>query len=578
MCRGVVLKKNIYGFVVRVGRRLLKIPFAARILNMVRSRREEIREEIDEDIKFSIIVPVHDPALDRLDALIKTVQKQTYANWELCFSGWGPCQNALEEALKEYSQDDSRIKHRLFENSQPESANLNHAIDMTSGDYVALCKQDDLLRTDALYENALAILKANPDVLYSDYEKITKTGSGNLSLHFVPDWTKDLLYSQMYISHFLTIKRSLLRQAGDFDSAFEPNHVYDIMLRLSEFTEKIYHIPKVLISWRETENHKELLQETGLNALNAHFKRVNGGKAHAYPTSLSQVWDARFETLNGNPKVSIIIPIKDKLDLTRNCVNSILGKSTYENYEIIIVNNGSTEDSTVEWLEQARVTMDNIIVVDALYDFNWSKLNNHGMRYATGDVFVFMNNDTEVITPDWIERLCENALRDDIGAVGPLLLYDDGTIQHAGVVVGMSGLADHVYKKEKPIHKTSPFVSPLVNRNVLAVTGACLCISRKALDKIGSFNENFIICGSDVELCIRAHEAGYRNMYNANVKLYHFESKSRDSYIPEIDFEMSHKAYAPYLRSFDPYYNPNFDLKSVFPRLVNRSQHEFKAT
>jgi len=260
--------------------------------------------------------------------------------------------------------------------------------------------------------------------------------------------------------------------------------------------------------------------------------------------------------------------MRDKAYLTDQCIQSIIDKSSYKNWEIIIVDNRSKEKDTFKWFDRVSEQEPRVSVIKADIEFNWSKINNLGMSNANGSVFIFLNNDTLVITPDWIERLCENAIRDDIGAVGSLLLYEDDTIQHAGAVVGMGGLADHVFKGMATIHVNTPYVSPMVNRNVLAVTGACLCISRKTIEEIGAFNEEFIICGSDVELCIRAYEMGLRNLYNANVRLYHLESKSRDSFIPKTDFELSCKYYKSYRENIDPYYNPNLDIYSAIPTVA----------
>jgi len=304
----------------------------------------------------------------------------------------------------------------------------------------------------------------------------------------------------------------------------------------------------------------------GVNALDQHLKRKYGEFARANNSFYTFIYEARFDLLMDNPKVSIIMPMKDNSDLTNNAIKSILSKSNYKNYEILVLNNRSTDKKTFQWFETIQKEDQRIKVIDADFEFNWSKLNNFGILHASGEVYIFMNNDTIVITDDWIERICENALRRDIGVVGPLLLYEDDTIQHAGVVVGMSGWADHIYKGMEQVHHGCPYVSPMVNRNVLAVTGACMAISKKTIDKIGKFDENFIICGSDVEICIRAHDAGLNNLYLSGVKVYHLESKSRDSYIPETDFKMSDKCYAFYRENGDPYFNINLDVNSVVPQ------------
>jgi GT2 family glycosyltransferase len=443
---------------------------------------------------------------------------------------------------------------------------------MSTGEYIGLLDHDDVLLPNALYENAIAIQETGADILYSDEEFTDVDGIKHYYPFYKPDWSRDMLYSQMYICHLLVIKKELLDKAGWFNSEFDGSQDYDLMLRLSEHTELIYHIPKLLYSWRAVPtstsinaDSKSYAQDAGLNALNTHLLRRYNDMAHAYPSSDLFVYDTRFNTMRNDPLVSIIIPMRDKAELTDQCIQSIINKSTYKNFEILIIDNNSSEQDTFDWFCKIKEQESRVTVIEADFEFNWSKINNYGIKYAKGIVYIFLNNDTMVITGDWIERLCENALREDIGAVGPLLLFDDGTIQHAGVVVGMGGWAEHIFRGMQPVNARSPYVSPTVNRNVLALTGACMCVSRKTIEKIGQFNEDFIICGSDVEFCIRAYESGLSNMYNANVRLYHLESKTRDSFIPEIDFQMSYKAYTSYRENIDPYFNPNLDINSVIP-------------
>jgi GT2 family glycosyltransferase len=313
-------------------------------------------------------------------------------------------------------------------------------------------------------------------------------------------------------------------------------------------------------------NSKLYAHEAGKRAVQSHFNRI-GIKAKVIDSEFTFVYDVDYEFPNGDPLVSIIIPTKDAINYLENCILSIVNLSTYKNYEILILNNNSEKEETFEWFEKIQREYSFIRIIEANYEFNWSKLNNHGIKEAAGEVFIFLNNDVEVITPNWIERLASKALQKEVFAVGPLLLYRDNLIQHAGVVVGLNGWADHIYKGFPAKHSHINYVPPTVNRNVLALTGACLAISREKIEKIGNFNENFIICGSDVEICLRAHENGYRNIFDANTKLYHFESKTRTNYIPECDFEMSKKVYKYYHENGDPFYNINLTLKGYFPNL-----------
>jgi GT2 family glycosyltransferase len=545
------------------------------VTNTFSSEAERVTHEnnlFSSKIKFSIIVPLYDTHLPFLHQLIDSVRSQTYNNWELCLADGSPNNSEIEEICNKYIKNDSRIRYKHLETNLGISGNSNEAISMSTGDYIVLCDHDDILFSNALYENAMAIQETNADVLYSDEDFVDIKGTKHYYPFYKPDWSRDMLYSQMYICHLLVIRKEILDKTGWFNKEFDGSQDYDLMLRLSEHTELIYHIPKLLYSWRAVPTStsinaasKTYAQDAGLNALNAHLLRKFNNMAHAYPTSELFVYEARFDTMQNKPLVSILIPMRDKAELTDQCIQSIINKSTYENFEIIIINNRSTEQNTFNWFDKIKKQESRISIIDADIEFNWSKINNIGIQHAKGIVYIFLNNDTIIITPDWIERLCENALRADIGAVGSLLLYEDGTIQHAGVVVGMNSWADHVFKGMLPANSRSPFVSPAISRNVLAVTGACMAVSRHTIEKIGTLNEDFIICGSDVEFCIRAYENGLSNLYNANVKLYHLESKSRDSFIPENDFEMSYKTYKTYRENIDPYFNPNLDINTAIP-------------
>lgn len=529
-------------------------------------------EPLPENIKFSILVPLYNTNEIYLREMIQSVLEQTYHNWELCLAdGSDATHSYVENVVKEYASMDNRVKYHRLKANNGISANTNECANMAQGDYIALLDHDDLLSPIALYHNAKAIYETDADVLYSDEDHLSN--GLHVNPFYKPDWSPDLLYSQMYVCHFSVIRKTLFDKIGGYRSEFDGSQDYDLMLRISEETNKICHIPLILYTWRECETStaanadaKPYAQTAGKNALDSHLKRKYGSGAHGEYSDIMFVYDARFDTMVDEPLVSIIIPMKDKYELTDDCIKSIINKSTYQNYEIIILDNRSEEQDTFEWFEEIVKFDSRIKVFTADMEFNWSKLNNFGISKALGEVYIFLNNDTLVITADWIERLCENALRDDIGAVGPLLLYEDDTIQHAGVVVGINGWADHVFKGMMPVHYGAPFVSPMVSRNVLAVTGACMAVSKATIEKIGGFDETFIICGSDVELCIRAHERGLFNRYDANVRLYHLESKSRDTFIPEIDFKRSYECYTPYRENIDPYFNINLDITSVKPK------------
>ncbi len=523
-------------------------------------------------IKFSVLVPVYNVEERWLDLAVESVKRQTYSNWELCLVDDCSTEESVRKHLK--SIESEQIRVRFLEKNQGISGATNAAAEMAEGDYLVLMDNDDELASNALEAFAEAIAKTDADVLYSDQDIIDMEGNHRDPL-CKPDWSPDLLLSQMYIGHLLGFKKSLFEQTGGFRSEYNGSQDYDLMLRLSELTDRIVHVPEILYSWRaipsstaENPGSKPYAQIVGQKAIQAHLDRVYGpGKATAEETDHYFVYDVRYH-LEEEPLVSVIIPTKDHADLLEAAINSIFEKTTYSRYEIVVLDNNSEEEETFAYFDRVVKERENVRVVKAAFPFNWSKLNNFGMEHANGDVFIFLNNDVEVIAGDWMRRLAEKAVCDHVGVVGGLLLYEDGTIQHAGVVAGMGGWADHVFKGMQPVHYGSPFVSPMVTRNVTAVTGACMAISRKTIDEIGVFDDNFIICGSDVEICVRANQEGYRNIYDPDVRLYHYESKSRDSFIPQVDFDMSDKMYKVYREKGDPYFNRQLDVFSCVPKML----------
>ncbi len=542
----------------------------------IENSKERVQEceKLEKEPLISILVPLYNTDKALLCEMIESCLNQTYGNFELCLADASDEKHSyVYDVAKSYADKDSRVKLERLQENLGISGNTNKCREMASGEYITLLDHDDLLIEHALYSMAKAINEQKADVVYSDEDHIRK--GKRITPFFKPDFNRDLLYSQMYICHLLCFKAELFDRVGGLDDNFSGSQDYDLMLKLTEQTDSIYHIPDILYSWREVETStsvnpgsKPYAHNAGKGALDAHLKRRYGEIAHAEDTEYSFVFDARFDTLKHNPLVSIIIPTKDHTDLLEDCVNSIIKKSTYSNYEILILDNNSEEAESFKAFKRLEKKDPRIKVIDAFFEFNWSKLNNFGIKNSNGEVYIFLNNDTEIISPDWIERLAENALRDDVGVVGGLLLFEDDTIQHAGVVVGMNGWADHVYAGMPQIHAADKFVSPMVNRNVLAVTGACMAIAKKTLDKIGLFDETFIVCGSDVEICLRSYESGLNVLYNSRVKLYHYESKSRDtSKIPQIDFIRSEETYRKYIAAGDPFYNKNLDINSKIPNV-----------
>lgn len=521
--------------------------------------------------KISLILPVYDVDPRWLDAAVGSVRAQIYENWELCIVDDASSRPEIRAYLNRLSHPGIKIRY-LSENRGIAGAS-NAALQMATGAYVGLLDHDDELRCNALFEVVNAIQAHDPDMIYTDEDKISPLGVRRFPF-FKPDWSPDLLRCQNYICHLTVIRKELIDAVGGFNVGFDGAQDYDLILRVTEQTTRIHHIPKILYSWREIESStainplsKPAAEKAGVLAVNAHLKRRFPKGAVAMEGPYRFVQDVRFP-MDKEPLVSIVVPTRDGLDYLDPCVKSVLERSSYGRYEIVVVDNNSNEKRTLDWFAQIQNRHANIRVIEAAYPFCWSKLNNHGMAVARGEVLIFLNNDTQVISRDWIERLAEQALRDDVGVVGPQLLYADGTLQHAGVVVGMGGWADHVFKAAPAVHAMSPFVSPMVKRNVLAVTGSCMVISRKTIDAIGPFDESFLVCGSDVEICLRAYQHGLNNIYDPFVQLYHYESKTRiPDDIPACDFAMSRKHYKPYWDGGDPFYNVNLSLDSTTPAL-----------
>lgn len=525
---------------------------------------------------ISIIMPVYNVDPKWLELAIKSVEKQWYENWELCIADDKSTKQETIDYLR--TLKNPKIKIKYLEKNLNISGASNEALTLAIGEYIALMDNDDEITPDALYEVVKAINETNAEFIYSDEDKMNMEGNC-LNPYFKPDYSYDLLLSLNYICHFSVIKKSIIDEIKGFNTKYNGAQDYDLFLRVIEKTNKIYHVPKVLYHWRMIETStamssatKPYAHDAGKKAVQSHFDRMDI-RATVIDSEYTFVLDVDYEMPNINPLVSIIIPTKDAVNYLETCINSIVNLSTYKNYEILILNNNSEKEETFEWFKKVQQKYSFVKIIEANYEFNWSKLNNHGIKESKGDVFIFLNNDIEVITPNWIERLASKSLQPNVGTVGALLLFEDNTIQHSGVVVGLNGWADHLYRTAQPVHLYINYTSPMVNRNVLAVTGACVAISKKTIENIGNFSEDFLICGSDVEICLRAHENGYRNILDANTKLYHFESKTRSSFVPECDFEMSRKAYKYYWENGDPFYNKNLSLNGYLPNIRNLNEN-----
>ena len=525
---------------------------------------------------ISVVLPTYNPKPEWLREAIESVRTQIYPHWELCIADDASTDKAIRPILERYAREDARIKVAFREQKGHISAASNSALALATGEWVVLLDRDDLLHPSAFYRFTEAIEEhSDTDILYADEDHLDGLGR-RCKPFFKPDWSPALLWSQNYCGHPICFRLEMAKRLGGFREGYEGSQDHDLMLRLSIAARRIKHIAAVLYHRREHSQStalqytaKSCAHTAGIRAVEDHLRvrygdsliRVDAGPVHF-------TYAPRFRLVSGT-NVSIIIPIRDKYELVRDCIGSIMLLSTWRQFEIIIIDNGSQQAETLQYLDTLVRENRQVRVISMPIVFNWSVLNNAGAAQAKGDVLIFLNNDTEVITPDWIEQLAATASLPDIGLVGPLLLYPDNSIQHAGVVVGMNGWADHVFKGLAAEHKHGPFVSPLICRNVMGVTGACMAVHRSKFEKLGGFDEAFIICGSDVELGIRAHQAALQNVYRADVLLRHYESKTVGHNIPANDFEQSAVKYAPYrTEATDPFFNPNLNLMSTKPSFV----------
>lgn len=523
---------------------------------------------------ISIVVPCFNTPKKYVDPLIKSVIDQCYENWELCLVD-GSTETSKSKYIKKLSDSDSRIKYIKLTKNKGIVGNTNAGIAKTRGDFIAFLDHDDVLSSFALAEVVLAINNhPTADIIYSDEDKLSDNGVERSLPFFKPDFSPDLLLGVNYITHFTVARTKIVNKINGLRPGFDGAQDYDFLLRATEVTDNIIHIPKILYHWRLADGstakevgEKNYADTAGRKALKDAVQR-RSMKADVIeiidrPTNYRLLYTLPKKS----PKVSIIIPFKDKSELLQKCVESIIEKSTYKNYEIILVSNNSIENKTKNLLEKLK--KDNRCKV-YLWDnpFNYSAINNFGRTKANGKFLILLNNDTEVITPNWIEELVGQAAQKEIGAVGPLLRYPDRKIQHAGVVLGMTGMAGHVFRLKEPTEWTD-FGLPCWPRNYLAVTGACLVIDARKYDEIGGLDETFTIAGNDVALGISLYNKGYRNVYWPFAELIHYENVSVGSYqnVPKLDYEHSLTYYNPYLPNKDPYFNPNLDIMNEQVRI-----------
>ncbi len=533
---------------------------------------KQYSHEFAKDITFSIAVPLYHTPRKYLSEMIESVQAQTYSKWQLCLAD-GSEDDSIGRYIAENYGDDSRISYQHLMVNEGISGNTNAALSMATGDYVALCDHDDLLAPNALYE-LMRVIEAHDDadVIYTDEDKIDRRSKKRFDPYFKSDFNIDLLCANNYICHLFAFSRQMLNQVGQFRQEFDGAQDHDFILRCVEEARQVYHVPMVLYHWRCHEDStasnpesKLYAYEAGLRAVQAHFDRI--GVEVRMEDGLDYGFYHPHHIVHGEPLVSILIPNKDHTDDLDVCLKS-LRKSTYQNFEVIVIENNSTEDETFEYYKSID-GHDKTRVVYYDGDFNFSKINNFGAREAKGEYLLFLNNDIEAITDNWLEEMLGFCQREDVGIVGAQLFYPDQTLQHAGVVIGIGGIAGHTFVGQTP-KEANAFGRANSVQDYSAVTAACMLTKTEVFHEVGMFDETLKVAFNDIDYCLKVRSTGRLVVYNPKAQMYHYESKSRGyEDTPEKQERFASEVarfkekWSDILSSGDPYYNPNLTLEKA---------------
>ncbi len=545
--------------------------------------------KFDKMLKISILVPLYNTPLNFLDEMIGSVINQTYQNWELCLAdGSDDAHDNVGARCQEYREKDKRIVYKKLAANGGISANTNECYTMASGEYIGLFDHDDVLHPSALYEYVKVINEEGADYLYCDETTFKGDSINNMiTLHFKPDFAPDNLRANNYICHFSVFSRRLLEGTELFRSGFDGSQDHDMILRLTSSARKVVHVPKLLYYWRSHKastasdiSAKPYAIAAAKGAVADHLTRCGFKNFEIKSTrAFDTIFEIKYEILSED-KISILIPNKDHLEDLRRCIHSIQERSTYENYEIIVIENNSTEKAVFDYYDTLR-EQKNITVVTYTGAFNYAKINNFGAGFATGKYLLLLNNDTQVISMNWLEAMLMYAQRPDVGAVGAKLYYGDRTIQHAGVVIGLGAHRTAGHTHYKINYDNLGYMGRLCYaQNVSAVTGACLMVRKSLYDALGGLDEAFAVALNDVDFCLRIRDKGYLNVFTPFAELYHFESASRGSDAAdsqkaaryEEESALFRGRWKELLAKGDPYYNPNFSLdRSDYSLRTDRS-------
>ena len=519
---------------------------------------------------ISIVIPLYCTPLPYLKELIESVRRQSYENWQLCLADGSPDDKAKEFLEKHYGRE-KRIVYQKLEENGGISVNTNAAAELAKGEYLMFCDHDDTLEPDALYEIVKAINDTDADVIYTDEDKVSMDGQHYFDPNFKPDFNLFRLRENNYICHIFVVRKSLTGETGMLRSEFDGAQDFDFILRCCEKAKKITHIPRVLYHWRchmdstaADPSSKAYAYEAGRKAIREHYQRM-GIDAKVDMTERPG-WYRSHIKIQGNPMVSIIIPNKDHTDDLELCLFSMSRKSTYRNYEVLIVENNSEKEETFEYYKKLPERYPKVRVLTWEKEFNYSAINNFAAEEAQGEYLLFLNNDVEILTPDWIEEMLQNCQQENVAAVGAKLYYPDDTIQHAGVVLGLGGIAGHIMcraSREDPGY----FGRMISVQEISAVTAACMMVKKSEFDSVKGFDETFQVAFNDIDLCMKFRAAGKKIIFTPYAELYHYESKSRGlEDTPEKQFRFDKEVkrfqekWAQQLEMGDPYYSPNLSV------------------
>ena len=525
--------------------------------------------------KISILVATFNTKEVYLKEMIDTVVNQSYSNWELCIAD-GSTNDFVEKYVHEhYSSYGDKIKFKKLDQNYGISGNTNKAFEMATGDYITVYDHDDTLELDCFYEIVKALQEYRYDALYTDEDKFDDSTKMYNDPNLKPDFSEDLLRSHNYITHLFIVNKKIVDEVGYYNSEFDGSQDYDYIFRCVEKANAVYHIPRVLYHWRmhpestaQNPESKLYCYDAGKRAIEAHYKRVGvEASVELMPKPLYGFYHTTYSTKD-NPLVSILIPNYNHKAILKTCIDSLYNVNTYKNFEIVIVENNSTEKEIFDYYEELKKQHDNIQVVTYKGEFNYSRINNFGMKYTNGDYVLLLNNDTEVISPTALSEMVGCILRPEVGAVGAKLLYEDDTVQHAGVVVGFSGYAGHV---NHGINKDDYgyMLRARVNCNYSAVTAACMMVKKSVFNQVSGFDEQFVVACNDVDLCLKICQEKYLVVYNAFALWHHYESKSRgydDASQEKMwrfnkEVEKFQTKWKDVLVHGDPYYNKNWNIK-----------------